>query len=103
MQLLKNISAGIRGAFRTLVPTCRDATRLQSAALDARLSVSKRIGLQLHLLICSWCRRYGKHVRFLRQAAHDHPEKLVESTPQNLSAEARERIKKNLRAQSGER
>ncbi len=78
--------------------SCRDASRLQSEALDKELSLSKRLGLSLHLVICKWCRRYGKQIRFLRHAAHEHPENLSEAVPQKLSPEARERIKQRLRA-----
>ena len=72
---------------------------MQSEALDAKLCFSKRIGLSLHLLLCKWCRRYGKQIRFLRQAAHEHPENLSEAVPQKLSAEARERIKQRLQSE----
>ena len=78
--------------------TCRDASRLQSEALDKDLSFLQRLGLALHLMICKWCRRYGRQVRFLREAAHEHPENLSEAVPQKLSAEARERIKQRLRS-----
>jgi predicted AAA+ superfamily ATPase len=80
------------------MPSCRDASRLQSEALDKKLSLSKRFGLSLHLMICKWCRRYGKQIRFLRDAAHEHPENLSEAVPQKLSSEARERIKQRLQA-----
>ena len=64
--------------------------------LDHPLSPAKRLGLWLHLLICKWCRRYGKQIRFLREAAHEHREELTEAAPQQLSAGARERIKGSL-------
>jgi hypothetical protein len=96
--ILKKISALLKSGFYTLLPTCRDASRLQSEALDQQLSFSKRLGLSLHLLICKWCRRYGKQIRFLRDAAHKHPENLSEAVPQKLSNEARERIKRRLQA-----
>lgn len=79
--------------------TCRDASRLQSEALDKKLSFVQRLGLALHLAICKWCRRYGRQVRFLREAAHEHPENLSEAVPQKLSAEARERIKQRLQSE----
>jgi hypothetical protein len=98
---LKKIIAFLQSGFGALLPSCRDASRLQSEALDCELSVSKRLGLSLHLLVCKWCRRYGKQIRFLRNAAHEHPEHLTEAVPQRLSEEARERIKRRLR--DGER
>ena len=64
--------------------------------LDHPLSPAKRLGLWLHLLICKWCRRYGKQIRFLREAAHEHGEELTAPAPQQLSPGARERIKRKL-------
>jgi hypothetical protein len=98
MQPVKKISAGLKTSICTLLPSCRDASRLQSEALDKELSLSKRFGLSLHLLVCKWCRRYGKQIRFVRQAAHERPDNLAEGVPQKLSVEARERIKRRLRS-----
>lgn len=84
-----------------LSPGCKRAARLQSEAMDHPLSPGQRIGLRIHLALCKWCRRYGKQIRFLRTAAHDHPEKWEESAPRRLSDEARQRLKDSLR--SGEK
>jgi hypothetical protein len=75
---------------------CRQASRAQSEQLDHPLPRATRIGLWLHLLICKWCRCYGKQIRFLRQAAHEHHEELTDAAPQQLCSEARERIKRRL-------
>jgi hypothetical protein len=97
MQPEKKINDGSKKGFcASLAPTCREASRLQSEALDRKLSLVQRFGLAVHLMICKWCRRYGKQVRFLRDAAHEHAESLSEAVPQKLSVEARERIKKRL-------
>ena len=79
--------------------SCRQVSRLQSDALDRKLSFPQRLGLRLHLVLCNWCRRYGKQVRFLRDAAHEHPENMVEPLPYKMSDEARERIKQRLKAE----
>jgi len=50
--------------------------------------------MRLHLLVCGWCRRYGKQIRFLREAAHEHEDELPPSV--SLSAERRERMKQSL-------
>jgi hypothetical protein len=86
-------------AIRTLMPRCRDVARLQSNAIDRRLPLGKRVGLRLHLLACRWCRRYGKQIRFLHQSAHEHAENLTETAPHTLSSEARDRLKRSLRAE----
>jgi len=96
MHPLKSAAAALKSGFRTLMPTCRQVARLQSDALDRRLSLSKRFGLRLHLLLCKWCRRYGKQIRFLRRAAHEHSDDLNEAAPRQLSAEARERLERAI-------
>jgi hypothetical protein len=53
----------------------------------------QRLGLTLHLLVCSWCRRFGRKVRFLQNAA---VEGVDEGERQALSSETRERMKKSL-------
>src|SRR5258707_2399615 len=94
---LTSLTKALRKGFRLLLPTCRDASRLQSEALDHTLPFSKRFGLRLHLIVCQWCRRYGRQIRFLREAVHEHPTKLDETAPASLSPEARERLKQALR------
>ena len=100
MQFMKSLASALKTGFRTIMPTCRQASRLQSEALDQSLSLPKRFGLRLHLLVCQWCRRYGKQIRFLRQAAHGHPDEVNEAVPRTLSPEARERLKRSLRDKS---
>lgn len=86
--------------LRALSPTCRDASRLQSEALDRPLRTPQRIGLRIHLFLCRWCRRYGSQLRFLRQAAQKSPHPLPDPAPNDLlSSEARERMQRLLRSE----
>src|SRR5438034_11257130 len=101
MQVMKRLADALKTGFRALVPNCREASRLQSIALDQPLSLPKRFGLRLHLLVCKWCRRYGKQIRFLRHAAHEHSENLTEATAHTLSPEARDRLKRSLSDEQG--
>ena len=89
------------GALGALSPTCQRATRLQSEAMDRRLSFFEKLGLRLHLFLCKWCRRYGAQLKFLRSAARECEEHVSRQEPQMLSPEARERIKHAL--QSGQK
>ena len=86
-----------RARFVSLLsPNCRQASQLQSEGMDRPLTFLEGLGLRLHLLLCKWCRRYGKQLKFLRSAAHqceDH------QPPQKLSPEARERIKHRLQSE----
>ena len=92
--IAKRLLRGLAG----LSPSCKAATRWQSEALDHRLPWSRRLGLRLHLVLCKWCRRYGRQIAFIHQAAQVHPEKMADAIPQGLSDEARERIRQRLRA-----
>src|SRR5882724_6899821 len=96
MNWLVNIVKTLVRGLADLSPGCKTATRLQSEALDRRLPLRQRFGLRGHLLLCKWCRRYGKQIAFLRSAAHEHPDELAEPIPQKLSAKARDRIKQRL-------
>ena len=95
-----NFLEKIKSGCADLSPSCRDAIRAQSDALDRPLPPAKGLGLWLHLILCKWCRRYGKQIQFLHTAAHEHPDALTESLPEKLSGDARERIKRRLQAKS---
>ena len=79
-----------------LSPSCRQATRLQSVALDGKLSPSQKLGLRIHLCLCKWCRRYGSQIEFLRTASRREPQPDERLPVHTLSPEARERISGRL-------
>jgi len=88
-----------RSGIGELSPTCREAARLQSEALDHPLTLRQRIGLRIHIFLCKWCRRYGRQLRLLRSAAGKHHEHTDALPAQSLRPEIRERIKSQLRAE----
>jgi hypothetical protein len=47
---------------------CKKATRLVSESQDRKLSVTERIPLKFHLLICSGCKNFSQQIPFLSQA-----------------------------------
>jgi hypothetical protein len=91
-----NFWTKLKSGCANLSPNCREASRAQSEALDHPLPPTKRIGVWLHRLICEWCRRYGRQIRFLRHAAHERPDDWTQAIPQKLSPEARARIRQRL-------
>jgi hypothetical protein len=94
LRILKSLTKGVGD----LSPNCRQAVRLQSDALDRPLSLGQRLGLRIHLLLCKWCRRYGRQITFLRAAAQKLDEHEQACLPPPLSAAARQRIKQRLQA-----
>ena len=100
MKGLKRLAGGLRNSLGALSPNCREASRLLSDSMDRPLPFLKRIGLQIHLVLCRWCRRYGKQIRFLRCASREHPDRLSAAASTALSPEACERLKKALRKET---
>lgn len=47
---------------------CQQATELMSQAQDRPLSIGERLGLRLHLLICTGCSNFRRQLDVLRQA-----------------------------------
>lgn len=48
---------------------CQEATRLMSEAQEHPLPLAATISLRTHLLLCSGCRNFGRHLDVLRQAS----------------------------------
>ena len=90
---------GLARVVSVLSPSCKQASRLQSEAMDRHLGFFERLGLRIHLLLCGWCRRYGEQLQFLRIAAHQCERDDDQSQSNHkLSPEARERIKQKLQS-----
>ena len=47
---------------------CKQATHLISQSQDKSLGWRERIKLRLHLLICTGCSNYNKHMDFISKA-----------------------------------
>ena len=79
--------------------TCKQTSDLISQGLDRHLPFSQRLGVRIHLLMCSTCRQYEKQLRFIRQATgklSQDAESRGQAAPP-LPAKARERIKSALK------
>jgi hypothetical protein len=77
-------------------PHCTEILRLASQSLEQPLSLRTRLKMRLHFLICVWCERYDKQLKFLHRAC-SHASRRDETLPgRGLSAEARQRILQRL-------
>lgn len=84
--------------------TCKDASHLMSQSYDRRLGLMEKAGLRLHLLICRSCQIAYRQLDFLHQLCRRiaaEPNDITSMQP-GLSAEAQERILKELRRKQGE-
>jgi hypothetical protein len=78
-------------------PTCPEVIRILSLGMDKELSLLMRIKLRIHYLMCSFCERYLKQLKYIRRIAREFPEKIGEVSNEALPAQAKERMKAALR------
>jgi hypothetical protein len=78
-------------------PTCPEVVRILSLDMDRELSLMTRIKLRIHYLMCSFCERYMKQLKYIRQVSREFPEKIGEVSDASLPADAKERMKTALR------
>jgi hypothetical protein len=81
------------------VLSCKEITQLVSESLDRRLPLRQRLAIRVHILLCTLCNRYRRHLLFIRDAVRLHPDRLEapqEPTLPSLSPEARGRIKHSI-------
>jgi len=57
---------------------CREVTRLVSESQERNLSVTEKLSLNLHLMMCDGCKNFSLQVPFLRKAMRAYAERLDE-------------------------
>ena len=65
--------------------------------MDKQLSLMMRMKLRIHYLMCSFCERYAKQLKYMRAVAREFPEKIGEISDAKLSAEVKTHMKDALR------
>lgn len=78
---------------------CEESTQLVSQSLDADLSRSERLAVNMHALICRSCRRFKKQLLLLQKVlCQDGLDKALSAGMKDitLSSEAKDRIQKAL-------
>jgi hypothetical protein len=72
-------------------------SRLASVSFEQPLSRKTRLRMRLHYLICVWCERYAKHLKFLHRVAPRLPAEVAGVPEQHLSEESKHRLAARLR------
>ncbi len=73
-------------------PSCRDSVRLMARSRAQPIGFGYRLGLWIHLVLCSFCRRYQRQIEFLRTSLDPEPSGPAPGLP----VEARQRIRERL-------
>ena len=66
--------------------------------MDNKLSLLTRMKLRIHFLMCSFCERYMKQLKYVRDVAHEFPEKIGDVSDATLPSEVKQRLKDSLRS-----
>jgi hypothetical protein len=66
--------------------------------MEKELQLMTRIKLRIHFLMCSFCERYMKQLKYIRAVSREFPEKIGEVSNATLPPDAKERIKSALRS-----
>jgi hypothetical protein len=80
-----------------ITPTCAEVVRMVSLGMDKKLPLTMRIKLRIHYLMCTFCKRYTKQLKYMRTTAREFPEKIGKVSDATLPAETKERFKAALR------
>lgn len=78
-------------------PKCREVVRVLSQSMDSKPSLTMRITLRLHYLVCAWCQRYEKQLHDLRKFASSAPDHVDDFSSETLSPTAKARMKEAFR------
>jgi len=74
-------------------PSCKEVSELVSQSLDRKLSLSERLRMRLHLMMCRMCTNYQRQLQFVRHAVRQLDQ---HAPPTPLPDDAKERIKKRI-------
>jgi hypothetical protein len=79
-------------------PTCPEVIRILSLGMDKDLSLLMRIKMRIHFLMCSFCERYMKQLKYIRAISREFPNKVGDVSDATLPDAAKEQIKAALRS-----
>jgi hypothetical protein len=72
-------------------------SRLTSLSFDRAPTLRIRLKMRLHYLICIWCERYAKQLKFLHRAAPLLPAEVEGGSHRQLSEASKNRMAARLR------
>jgi hypothetical protein len=79
--------------------SCKDVSQKVSLSMDTPLPFHHHMAVRVHLLMCRYCARFRGQLMMLRKMSrHTEGDPIPTQTPDTLSQETKERIKKSLRS-----
>jgi hypothetical protein len=77
--------------------TCKEATHLISIQDEEKLSLSTKLKLKLHLMLCKTCLYFAKHIEVLKSSIKNMVNDPNISFSENKKIELEKKIKENLK------
>lgn len=68
---------------------CREVSQLVSEAMDRELSLTKKMGVRFHLMMCRYCARFGDQLTRIRDMIHAQQEDNIPSLTMDDKVKAR--------------
>lgn len=82
--------------------TCKQTSQLISEGQERKLSLWEKLGLKIHLWMCTNCRRFEQQIHFIRQVLHRGWSDGNLPAQQELPTDARQRIRQKLLEESSQ-
>jgi len=85
----------VRRRLLCMLQPCQEMVPLMSESLERRLKPVEQLKLRLHLVVCVWCARYLKQIKFIRRLARQRTASATlqrDASCVGLTVKARERI-----------
>ena len=77
---------------------CKDVSQKVSLSMDMALPLHQRTAIRFHLMMCRYCARFSRQLKLLRRLSlHPEGDLPASEPPENLSNEAKQRIKDSMR------
>jgi len=95
--------SGIRGVLMGhWMFNCKAVSEKVCESMDRDIAVHERMMMRMHLLMCKYCARFWKQMKFLRQAVQfgEVPDSELDDSVA-LSKDARTRLKQSLQNHCG--
>lgn len=78
-------------------PTCPEVARILSLGMDKKLPLRTRAKLRIHYLMCSFCERYAKQLKYMREVAYNFPEKIGDVSEEKIPDDVKKRMREALK------
>ena len=79
-------------------PSCPEVIQIISLGMDRELPFITRIKLRIHYKMCSFCERYEKQLKYMREVAREFPEKIGQASEAKLPSDFKERMREALKS-----